>query len=123
MDFKIQIFFSIAIIMYLILIIHLLRKKKLELKYTLLWIIASIVLLIVILCPNLIYFISDILGIQTPINSAIVLGCMFIIMILITLTSIVSLLNRNLRVLTQEVALLQKKVKELSEKRNEESHE
>ena len=44
-------------------------------------------------------------------------------MILITLTSIVSLLNRNLRVLTQEVALLQKKVKELSEKRNEESHE
>ena len=48
---------------------------------------------------------------------------MFIIMILITLTSIVSLLNRNLRVLTQEVALLQKKVKELSEKGNEESHE
>lgn len=123
MDFKIQIFFSIAIIMYLILIIHLLRKKKLELKYTLLWLIAAVVLLIVILCPNLVYFISDILGIQTPINSAIVLGCMFIIMILITLTSIVSLLNRNLRVLTQEVALLQKKVKELSEKGNEESHE
>lgn len=123
MDFKIQIFFSIAIIMYLILIIHLLRKKKLELKYTLLWLIAAVVLLIVILCPNLVYFISDILGIQTPINSAIVLGCMFIILILITLTSIVSLLNRNLRVLTQEVALLQKKVKELSEKGNEESHE
>lgn len=123
MDSKIQIFFSIAIIMYLILIIHLLRKRKLDLKYTLLWLIASVVLLIVIMCPNLIYFISDILGIQTPINSAIILGCMFIVLILITLTSIVSLLNRNIRVLIQEIALLQFKVKELSKKENDENNE
>lgn len=116
MNLRIQIFFGIAIIMYLILIVHLLKKKKLDLKYTLLWLIAGTVLLFVTIFPGSVYFISEILGIQTPINSALVLGGMFIVIILITITSIVSSLNKRLRVLTQEVALLQKKIYELSKK-------
>lgn len=123
MDSKITVFFVIVIIMYLTLIIHLLKKKKLELKYTLLWLIASFVLLIIIIFPSTIYWISNIIGIHTPINSAFILGCMFIILILITITSIVSLLNKNFRILTQEVALLEKRVRELEKNKCEEENE
>lgn len=114
MDFKIRLFFGIAVIIYLCIIIHLLKKKKLDLKYTLLWLIAAAVLLVVTIFPNTVYFISRFLGITTPINSALVLAGMFIIVILITITSIVSNLNSRLRSLTQEIALLDKKVRELS---------
>ena len=123
MESKVQIFFIIVVVAYLIFIIHLLKKKKLNLKYTLLWLIAGIVLLIVTIFPDLMYSISNILGIKTPINSALILASMFIIVILITITSIVSGLNNNLRVLTQEVALLEKKIRELSQKNDNEDSE
>lgn len=116
MESKVQIFFVIVVVAYLIFITHLLKKKKLNLKYTLLWLIAGIILLIVTIFPNLMYSISNILGIKTPINSALILASMFIIVILIAVTSIVSGLNNNLRILTQEVALLEKKIRELSQK-------
>lgn len=116
MERGIQIFFIFAILVYLIVIIHLLRKDKLNLKYTLLWLFSAFVLLVVTIFPQTIYLISNMLGIKTPINSAIVLASMFIIMILIMLTSIVSRLNKSLRVLIQEVALLEKKVRDLSSK-------
>ena len=123
MDSKITVFFVIFTVMYLTFIIHLLRKKKLELKYTLLWIIASLVLLVITIFPSTMYWISSALGIKTPINSAFILGCMFIILILITITSIVSLLNKNLRMLIQEVALLEKRVRELEKNKCEEENE
>ena len=123
MDLKVTVFFVVVIVMYLAFIIHLLKKRKLELKYTLLWLIASFVLLIITVFPSTMYWISNIIGIHTPINSAFILGCMFIILILITITSIVSSLNKNLRMLTQEVALLEKRVRELEKNKCEEENE
>ena len=52
MNLKITVFFVVVIVMYLAFIIHLLKKKKLELKYTLLWLIASFVLLIITVFPS-----------------------------------------------------------------------
>ncbi|MCR4944801.1 MAG: DUF2304 domain-containing protein [Clostridium sp.] len=122
MEFKIRVFFGIAVIIYLCIIVQLLKKKKLDLKYTLLWLLAAAVLLFVTIFPGTVYWISEFLGISTPINSALVLAGMFIIVILITITSIVSGLNSRLRSLTQEIALLEKRVRELS-KNSEENHE
>lgn len=119
MDSRLQIFFIAAIIIYLIVIIQLLKKKKLNLKYTLLWLGASFVLLVVTIFPGAVYTISKIIGIQTPINSALVLACMFVLMILITLTVIVSGLNQKVRTLTQKIALLEKRIRDI-EKDDEE---
>lgn len=115
MNIKLQIFFIIAICLYLLAIVHLLKKKKLNLKYTLLWLIASFVLLIATIFPSIMYFISNLIGIETPINSAIVLACMFVLVILITLTSIVSNLNQSVRSLTQQMAIMEKKIRELTD--------
>ncbi|PRR83048.1 DUF2304 domain-containing protein [Clostridium vincentii] len=120
MNSKLQIFFIVAIIIYLVIIIHLLKKKKLNLKYTLLWLIAAIVLLIVTIFPTSMYFISSIIGIDTPINSALILAGMFVLIILITLTSIVSGLNQTVRVLTQKLGLLEKQVRDLSDEKKDE---
>ena len=52
MDLKVTVFFVVVIVMYLAFIIYLLKRKKLELKYTLLWLIASFVLLIITVFPS-----------------------------------------------------------------------
>ena len=61
MDSKLQIFFIIAIIsIFNILLYIYLKKKKLNLKYTLLWLIAAIVLLIVTIFPRYnVFYIKD----------------------------------------------------------------
>ena len=118
MDTKIQIIFIITIIIYLSIIIQLLRKNKLNLKYTLLWIICAFSLLLVTLFPKTIVYISDFLGIKTPINSAFIIAGMFIVMILITITSIVSKLNSSIRVLIQEVAILEKRIRDIEKNNN-----
>jgi hypothetical protein len=121
LDSKLQVFFIIAILAYLIIIVQLLKKKKLNLKYTLLWLMFALVLLIVTIFPNTVYFISSLIGISTPINSALILACMFVVLILITLTSIVSGLNQTTRVLTQKMGLLEKQLRELSEKKEDDN--
>ena len=123
MDYRVQVFFMIIVLVFLVFIVQLLKKNKINLKYTLLWLIASFVLLIITIFPSTMYWISNMLGVKTPINSALILGCMFIILILITITSIVSSLNKNLRKLTQEVALLEKRVRELEKNKCEEENE
>ena len=120
MDYKIQIFFAIIVLIFFIIIVNLLRTKKLNLKYTLLWLFATIILLIVSLLPEIMYIISDIVGIKTPINIALILAGIFIVLILISITSIVSELNLKLRRLVQEVALLKKQINELKANQNNE---
>ena len=108
MDSKLQIFFIIAIVVYLLIIIHLLKKKKLNLKYTLLWIIATFILLVVTIFPNTVYFISRLIGIGTPINSAVVLAGMFVFVILIVLHLLFQVLTQTVRILTQKIGLIRK---------------
>lgn len=124
MDYKIQIFFAIVVLIFFIFIVHLLKTKRLNLKYTLLWIFATIILLVVSVLPQIMYVIADFLGIQTPINVALVLAGVLMVLILISITSIVSELNMKLRRLVQEVALLKRQVNELkSEKQDSENNE
>lgn len=118
MDYRIQIFFIAIVLIFLFFIIHLLKTKRLNLKYTLLWLFATIVLLIISIFPQIMYYIAGGLGIKTPINVALVLAGIFVILIIISITSIVSELNKKLRSLIQEVSLLKNELKELKEEIN-----
>lgn len=118
MDRNIQFIFIVTILIYLGIIVHLLKNKKLNLKYTLLWILSGIILLIITLFPGMMFAISNIMSIKTPINSAFILAGMFVIIILITMTSIVSELNGKIRNLIQEVAILEKKIREIEKDNN-----
>lgn len=114
---KLQIVLIIAIIFYFIIILHFLKKKALELKYTLIWLFAGGVMLILVAFPQLMTVIIRMLGIQSNMNGLYIALIAFIIMILMTLTSIVSRLAYKAKTLTQEIALIEQRVREL-EKRN-----
>lgn len=122
MDYRIQIFFVVIVFIFLLFIVHLLRIGKLNLKYTLLWIFATIILLIVSFLPQIMYVIANLIGVQTPINIALILAGIFVVLILISITSIVSELNKKLRNLVQEVSLLKKELIELKTKSNDDKN-
>lgn len=106
----------VAVICYFIIILYFLKQKALNLKYTLLWLVAGLVMGALVIVPELLVSIIHIFGIQDNMNGLFIFAIGFIIMILLSLTSIASRQNRKIRTLTQELSILDKKVRELEEK-------
>ena len=103
----------VAVICYFIIILYFLKQRALNLKYTLLWLLAGAVMGILVIVPELLTAIIHIFGIQDNMNGLFIFCIGFIIMILLSLTSIASRQNRKSRILTQELAILDKRLREL----------
>lgn len=116
-----QITLSIAVVCYFILILHYLKNKMLELRYTLLWLMAGAVMAVMIFFPDILLRFVRILGIESNMNGLYVLCFAFIIAILMTLTSIVSRQQMKIRVLIQENSMLEKRIRELEKAGNKAS--
>lgn len=116
---KLQLVMLAGVCVYFILLWMLLKRRSLNLKYTLLWIFSGCVMLFLGLFPWALTWISELLGIYAPTNALFALMFFCVIIILVSLTSIVSKLNQKCTKLAQTIAILEKQIREL-EKINEE---
>lgn len=98
---------------YFILLLIFLKRKSLLLKYALLWVFAGIFLSSMVIFPNLLLWIKEIFGMESNMNALFVMILGFVVMILMALTSIVSRQAVRIRILVQENAILEKRVREL----------
>lgn len=110
-----QLTLSVAVICYFILILYYLKKRMLELKYTLLWLVAGVIMGIMIFFPQLLVRFVRMLGIESNMNGLFVLCLGFILAILMSLTSIVSRQSAKIRLLIQQLAIMEKRIRELEE--------
>jgi hypothetical protein len=104
--FKLQILLFLGTMLFMGFVIMLLRKEKIELKYTLLWFFLSFALIALSLFPKITIVLSHTLGIGLPVNAIFLVIMSLIILILMSLTIVVSKLNQNNVRLAQEIALL-----------------
>lgn len=102
-------------IIYFVFILAFLKRKAISLKYTLLWIVAGIFMGLLVIWPQLLLMLRRLVGIESNMNGLFVMAIGFIIMILMSITSIVSRQNEKIRKLTQVIAILEKRVRELEE--------
>lgn len=103
----------IVVISYFIVILYFLKQKALNLKYTLLWLVAGAVMGILVVVPELLTRTIRLFGIQDNMNGLFLFCIGFIVLILLSLTSIASRQNRKLWTLIQELAILDKRVRDL----------
>ena len=101
------------IIVVFIYILHYLKNKMLELKYTLIWLAAGFVMVLLIAFPELLVTFVAVFGIESNMNGLYILVFAFTITTLMTLTSIVSRQNLKIRILIQELSILEKRIREL----------
>ena len=105
----------VGILIYLGVIVVLLKKQKLNLRYALTWLLMAFVMLLVSVFPQIITAISRLLGVASDVNTVFVLQGLFVLLILLSLTSIVSKQTNRIRKLAQTQALLEKRVRELED--------
>lgn len=106
----------VAICCYFILILILLKRKSLELKYTLLWFFAGFCMILAVAFPQILGYMTAFFGIESNMNALYIICIGFVIIILMALTSIVSKQTMRIRTLVQEIGMLEKRVRELEEK-------
>lgn len=97
-------FLLIAIIIYIV------RKGRITVKYSLVWIFAALIFLFAAIIPNFMMYISNLLGFHTMSNMIFSLLIGLLIFICISLTIIVSGQKEKIKLLIQEVSMLKEKV-------------
>lgn len=112
LSLKLRIILGFAISIYFVIVLLLLKRKALALKYTLLWLIAGLFMGILVLFPVLLRYIMGLFGVASEMNGLFTVALGFIISILMAITSIVSNQTRKIRHLAQDIALLEKRLRD-----------
>ena len=105
----------LAIVVFFIAVLWLLKNRRLALKYTLLWFLTAFLMLLLVLFPGLMNFAASLVGIQSRMNALYIFLIAFLILLVFSLTSIVSRQTDRIRSLAQAQAILEKRVRELEE--------
>lgn len=94
-----------------VVVIRILHKGRIPVKYSLLWVLGVLILLFLAIFPNALIKIANLVGFQTVSNM--VIGVLLVILFFITmsLTVIVSAQKRKITLLVQEISLLKSEIK------------
>jgi hypothetical protein len=103
-------------LLLLFIILFLLKRGRIPVKFALLWIFISVILLLVGLFPKIISSVAGLFGFKTMSNMLIGILISMLIFITIALTIIVSGQKYRITLLTQELSMLKEKVNSLENK-------
>lgn len=119
MSLKIQLIIGIVAILCVLGICNMVRKNKLDLRYGLIWIIVGVCITILDFWPKLLGALTKLMGIELPINMLFFLGFCFSLIIIFGLTRTISDLVHKVKRLTQEMAIMQKRIEELTNEKED----
>lgn len=114
-----RILLLIGVAVYLFVILWLMKKQKLLVRYSIIWLFSAAVLALFAVFPYIVLVLRDLTKIVTPSNLIFMMAIAFLLLISLCLTSIVSSLSEKIKKLAQQNALLERRVRELEEKREE----
>lgn len=101
-------------ILLAIYVIRLVIRKRLRLKYSLMWLTLSLLALICAIFPQPIYQFAHILGFAVPSNMVFFLAIFFLLALCLSLTVIVSWQARDIRQLIQEIAVINNELEHMA---------
>jgi hypothetical protein len=108
---RVSIFAAIASLILLVVIFELIRSRRLQERYALLWLLTGAVILILSVWRDALGLLSDQVGIAYPPSALFVLGFLFILVVLLHYSTAISELSeRNVR-LAQDIALLEERLR------------
>lgn len=96
----------------LLSVIHLLRKGRIPVKYALVWILSSIVVVIVSCIPNLMVSLAKFLGFELLSNMVLCIFIGLLLFLTLILTVMMAGQKKKTTLLIQELSLLKKEVED-----------
>ena len=120
---RFQFFAIAAAVLFFVLLVWLLKRNRLSLKYCLLWLLSGIIMLVLAVFPGVLDWFSHVIGIYSSVNAlfAVILFCGM--MLMISFTVIVSREKQEIVKMVQRIALLENRIRELEKKDREGSRD
>ena len=109
---RVSIVAAVAALLLLFVIFELIRSRRLQERYAMLWLLTGIVILILGLWRGLLSTIADSVGIAYPPSALFVLAAFFILLLLLHYSTVISTLADQNRLLAQRLALLEHRLEE-----------
>ncbi len=116
MTLKFRLIMAAILLIGFVIIINMVRKKSLDLRYALIWLALIAMILVIVIVPGLLGVITHFLGIYDAMNMVFFMGFVFLIVVTFFLTAALSRNSNRIKALTQQVALLEKRVRDESVK-------
>jgi len=101
-----------AAILLLVVIFELIRSRRLQERYAVLWLLTGFVLLVLALWRGALGTLADAVGIHYPPSALFVIAAAFIIIVLLHYSTVISDLSERNTTLAQRLALLEKQLEE-----------
>ena len=109
--FRVAVFASIAAALFLVVIFELIRSRRLQERYALLWLITGGVILILSVWRDAPRLVSEQIGIAYPPSALFIVGFLFILVVLLHYSTVISeLAEKNVR-LAQDIALVEERLR------------
>ena len=118
MDLSLHAILIIGSVAFLLFILYLMKKGKLEVKYSIIWLAFSLCMIIFACFPYTVLVLNDIAGVIDPVNFIFFIQIVFILLILLSVSAVISGFSKKIKQLAQKNAILEKRVRELEEKLN-----
>jgi len=108
-----QVVAVVTIVLALVLIMELVRRRRLRTGYSLLWLFTGLVVLVLAVWTGLVEYLAQLLGVRSPGSMLFAAGILFTLLLLLEHSLALSTLWHDNKSLTQEVALLEWRIRQL----------
>ena len=115
---RVSIFAAIAAAILLVTVFELMRSRRLQERYALLWLLTGVVVFVFAVWRGLLGWAADVSGIAYPPSALFVLAAFFITVVLLHYSTVISKLSEQNTILAQRLALLEGRVSEESADRD-----
>lgn len=106
MSINAYIFFLVFAAVIVLLVLAQVRSQNMKEKYAALWLIVSAIIILLVIFPRMLFFFADLIGIESPVNLLFLLSIIMLIGVCLHLTSALSKMGEDVRVLAEEVAIM-----------------
>ncbi|MFT4049392.1 MAG: DUF2304 domain-containing protein [Solirubrobacterales bacterium] len=115
---KLQAAAIIATAFMLVVVFELVRQRRLMERYSLLWLFAATVLLLLSIFTGILSWFSDLVGISTPSNALFGVAIGFATLMLLHFSVTISRLTDQNKVLAQKLAATEERVRQIEHERS-----
>ena len=112
-DKTLQLLLILGAVGLFLFIVWLIEHNKIEVKYSIIWLAFSVVMIAFAICPYIVLVLGDITGVANPVNFVFLTQIIFILLILLSVTAVISGFSRKIKRLALTNALLEKRVRRL----------
>ena len=117
MTIRVSIFAAIAAVILLTVIFELIRSRRLHERYAMLWLITGGVIFVLAVWRGALSTLSSTVGIAYPPSALFVLASLFILVVLLHYSTVISKLAVQNRILAQRLALLESGMRQRGRRR------